>query len=317
MSRAKRAVIAAAALLLLPILVGAAWLTWQTRHGPDYVLQGALPRVATEQVDNYGGKGCQPNATCRDVIIETEAGPPLRFAFSLPEAAGDEKIPTVILLGGLRTGRESMKHVPDLGRNAIVTYEYPIDTQRWKRGSLFDRASLGHDAVFAVPGQLATLIQWARAQPWSDPERISLVGVSLGALVLPAGHRLAALQGQAPKASILAYGGAGLGEILAANIKLQSDWLRTSLGWLFGRALRPIEPAAHVPHLDGAFLVINGAYDEMIPQSAAEALHRITPEPKEIVVLPYDHIDPKDQHVVLEVLRVTRGWLARQGAINP
>jgi hypothetical protein len=205
-----RSLLRRAAILLLAVLVLAGlpigwWLL--DRSGPDALVEAPLPAVTAVDVVPYAGEGCPDDRVCRDVILESAAGPPVRLALSLPEQAGAAPMPALILAGGLETGRQALRHLPALGRNALVTYEYPLDAEAWRRASLPAQIVAARRAALAVPGQLALAIRWTRTQPWADPARISLVGVSLGALVMPAAERIAAAHGAPVQATILAYGG--------------------------------------------------------------------------------------------------------------
>jgi dienelactone hydrolase len=312
-----------AAILLLAALVALAlsatlligWLLLD-RSDPDRLAGAPLPEIAAITVLPYAGKGCPAGRVCQDVILETSAEPPLRLALSLPENAGAGPMPVVILAGGLQTGRAALRHLPDLGRNALVTYEYPLDAEAWRRASLPAQIVAARAAALAVPGQLAAAIRWTRAQPWADPARVSLVGVSLGALVLPAAQRLAAAHGAPVQASILAYGGTDLAAILRANYARERPWLGP-VAWLCALGLRALEPAAHLPHLQGAFLLINGRDDARIPAGSAAGLRRLTPAPKEVAVLPSGHIDADRQQRLDEILALSRRWLAGRQALAP
>jgi hypothetical protein len=265
----------------------------------------------------YAGVGCGERRLCRDVILDPAAGRPVRIAVSLPADPGPERLPAVILVGGLRTGREALRLLPDLGRNAVVTYEYPLDRDHWRGGFLPIRVVAVRAAALAVPGQIAAVARWTRDQPWADPDHVSLVGVSLGALVLPAAQRTAAAHGESLGPSILAYGGVDLGAILRANLARDRPWLGPVVAWLGGLGLRALEPASHLPKLRGEFLLINGRDDPRIPAASAAGLRRLTPEPKEVRILSSGHIDTDRQQLVDEILAVCRSWLARRGALNP
>lgn len=281
------------------------------------MIEGPLPDVTAATVLPYAGAGCHESRLCRDVVLDPAAERPVRMAVSLPKDAGVERLPAVILVGGLRTGREALRHVPDLGRNVVVTYEYPLGRDPWRRGFLPARVVAARSAALAVPRQLAAVVRWTRAQPWADPDRVSLVGVSLGALVLPAAQRAAAAQGERLGPSILAYGGTDLGDILRAALADDRPWLSRAAAWLAGVGLRALEPAAHLPHLRGEFLLINGRDDPRIPATSVVGLHRLTPEPKEIRFLSAGHFDADDQALLEDVLALCRSWLVERGALNP
>ena len=299
--------------LATSLLIG--WLLLD-RSDPDRLAAAPLPEVSATIVVPYAGAGCPKGRVCRDVILEGPVEPEVRLALSLPEDAGPGPMPAVILAGGLETGRAALRYLPDLGRNALVTYEYPLDDWAWRHASLPAQILSARAAALAVPGQLAAAIRWTRAQPWADPARLSFAGVSLGALVLPAAQRSARAHGEAVRASILAYGGTDLAAILRANYAGDRPWLGP-FAWLCALGLRALEPAAHLPHLQGAFLLINGAEDPRIPSASAAGLRRLTPAPKEIADLPAGHIDTGDEERLDAVLAIGRAWLVGRGALDP
>ena len=161
------------------------------------------------------------------------------------------------------------------------------------------------------------MVRWTRAQPWADPDRVSLVGVSLGALVLPAAQRMAAAHGETLGPSILAYGGTGLFDILHANLAQDRTLVRYGAAWLGSLGLRALEPAAHLPHLAGEFLLINGPDDPRIPAQSATNLHRLAPEPKEVRFLSPGHFDADSQELLDDILALCRSWLVARRALNP
>ena len=234
--------IAVVVALHVGLVVG--WLRFEERSDPERLIEQPLAELAAARVRPYAGRGCGAERRCRDVRLEAAGARPVRIAISLPAAAGTEHLPVVILAGGLRTGREALEHVPDLGRNVVVSYEYPLDEDHWRRGFLPLQIVAARNAALAVPGQLAELVRWVRAQPWADPGRVSLVGVSLGALVLPAAQRAAAAHGERLGPSILAYGGTGLSDILRANLAEDRPWAGYGAAWLASLGLRALEPAA-------------------------------------------------------------------------
>jgi hypothetical protein len=299
----------------LGLLVG--WLRLDDQSDPERLIERPLPDITAAAVLPYAGAGCGESRLCQDVILDPAAERPVRIAVSLPEDAGPAPLPAVILVGGLRTGREALKLLPELGRNAVITYEYPLRRDHWRRGFLPIRIVAARAAALAVPGQLAAVVRWTRTQPWADPDRVSLVGVSLGALVLPAAQRAAAAHGESLGPSILAYGGTNLFDILRANLARDPPWLGRGAAWLGSLGLRALEPAFHLPHLAGEFLLINGRDDPRIPATSAAGLDRLTPEPKEIRILATGHFDATDRKLLDEILAICRSWLTRRGALNP
>ena len=90
------------------------------------------------------------------------------------------------------------------------------------------------------------------------------------------------------------------------------------IGGLAGLLLRAIEPAEHLPHLAGTFLVIAGRDDRLVPPGPARRLRDLTPQPKTIVLLEGVHmgIGPGQEALLTKIVAISRAWLAAEGAIN-
>ena len=173
-------------------LAAAAW--WLlTEAAPDAAryLAGALPTATEARVSAYDEVGCREGRTCLDLELSLSDGSSLRAAVSLPDPLPATALPSLLLFGGFETGRRALALLPDPGRNALVTYEYPVDRALWRDAGPVRRFLIAQRTAHRVPRQLAVLLRWIRTRPWSDPERLTAAGVSLGALLLPAARRLA------------------------------------------------------------------------------------------------------------------------------
>jgi dienelactone hydrolase len=139
------------------------------------------------------------------------------------------------------------------------------------------------------------VVDWAQTQPDVDPERIALIGFSMGALVasvaLANEPRLAA--------GVLVMGGAGLHEILAAcdheiedareRILKQLDWSLEQFKRGLQEKLAGINPAHLVGMADPSrVLIIEAAKDSCVPKSARDRLWHAFGRPERIAYL-YDH----------------------------
>ena len=225
----------------------------------------------------------------------------------------------LIVLGGLATGADNIRAIPAPGDNALVGYTWPLPL-RLPRGLDFVRAApeLRRRAV-SVPGQVVAAMDWLAVQPWADRGRISLLGFSLGALVAPAVHRLAAESGHAIGWTVLAYGGTDLGGLLARHPRIRPAWARPLVAGVGNLALNPLEPARHLPHISGRFLVVSGRADTLIPAWSSKRFAELTPRPRTVVVLGGDHmgVGPGQRELLAEIVRVSRRWLVDQGAVDP
>lgn len=307
----------ALAILLVPLAAAAWWLLAVAAPDTERYLAAGLPQPEDARVSAYDEVGCPPGRACLDLELSFAEGPPLRAAISLPDPLPPEPLPALLLFGGFETGRRALGLLPDPGRNAVVTYEYPLDRRAWREASLPRRFLMVQQAAHRVPRQLAALFRWVRDRPWSDDGRLSVTGVSLGALLLPAARRLASVHGEPEGYTVLAYGGVDGRAIVAANLDLRPAWLGDALAWTIAAATRAVEPARHLPHLEGPLLIVNGRDDGLIPQGSIAALHALAPEQREVVMLDGGHIDPDAEALIAELLDRVAAWLLAEGAVNP
>ena len=279
----------------------------------------ALPQAAGRGIEVSHQAAHEDGRLIQQYTIQDSVLGPIGLVVSLPDPLPDRPLPIVVVLGGLGTGLNTIRHLPAAGENVAVGYDWPIP-RKLPRGVDFLRQGPElYDRVFRVPGQIASVVAWVAAQPWAQQDRISILGFSLGAVAAPAAQRLLEAQGLPIGWTVLAYGGANLGKLLQHHPKVGPDWLRPLFGWLAEWLLRPLDPAEHLPHLSGRFLLIGGTDDGLVPEESARLMQDLAPEPKEIVLLSGQHIGVgRNQTALLgQILEVTEDWLTEQGAVNP
>jgi dienelactone hydrolase len=243
---------------------------------------------------------------------------PVDFTISLPDPLPSSKLPLVVVLGGLGTGANNIRFVDDAGDNAIIGYDWPLPAAMPKGlRALTEIPSLRRRAL-SVPGQIGVMLRWLATQPWSDPGRISVLGFSLGAIATPAAERVAQQDGVDVRWTVLAYGGVGLDALVEGDRRIRPAWIRPLFGAGAALLLWPLEPAAHLPHLPGHFLIIGAARDTIVEPRASARLEELTPEPKTIIHTAGDHVGtgPDRQALLEEAMAATRRWLAAKGAVN-
>jgi dienelactone hydrolase len=244
--------------------------------------------------------------------------PTVRFTVSRPEGEGGDPMPVLLILGGLRSGRENLERLPPLGPNVLISVEYPDrDAIRDKTRSIPERILIARRVAEAIPEQLVAVLAWARLQPWADQRRMSILGYSLGAMFVPATQEKARANAIETHTTIMAFGGAELGRIIAATFHVESPVLREIVEALGAALLHPVEPAHFLGRMTGDILIINAEADELIPLESTALMTRLTPDPKWIVTMPGEHIDPRDPAMLQSVVDVTKAWLVERGAANP
>jgi dienelactone hydrolase len=250
--------------------------------------------------------------------LELEGAPegPLRIALSLPQGP-QGPLPTLVILGGLEVGQESLRYVESHGPNALVAYAYPRPTGDLYEGNALFKLPRIRRAALAVPSQISALLAWVQHQGWADPHRMSLLGYSFGAMFVPATARLATGRGIPLRALVLAYGGADLPRLLAANADLRPAWLRPLAARAVGAVVRPLEPTLHLPHLRTEALFLTGLQDQRVPLACARLMQSLKPPPKTVLDLSEGHMDPARPDLNRRVVAASQGWLVERGAMAP
>jgi len=308
----KRVLVGALSLSLVLVVGYAAWSAWRDPLAglptPD-----VTPTLAALSVELNDGRRLE------HVRLDARGLGQIRIIISLPDPQPNRKLPVVVVLGGLATGARSVHQIPAIGDNVVIGYDWPLPARLPKGLALLRHAPTLHDRVLSIPGQVATILRWVQQQEWADRSRVSLLGFSLGALAVPAAQRLAAQHGVSVGWTVLAYGGAPLGALVAAHPSVRARWFASALGGLADLVLWPAEPSAHLPYLTGRFLVLEGRGDLLIPAPAAACLRERTPSPKRVVALDGGHmgIGPAQERLLNLIIAESRAWLTDEGAVNP
>ncbi|MGE3954551.1 MAG: alpha/beta hydrolase family protein [Parachlamydiales bacterium] len=232
----------------------------------------------------------------------------IHFAYSLPEAVPKGGAPCLVVLNGLETGQDALKLVKDPDPYALIAYEYPPLVQQMWSPKALQYPYATRKAILGVPQQILEVVRWVMAQPWWDGQPVSLMGLSFGATFIPAVFHLALKEGIALGPSVIAFGGADIEALFRANLP-QDGIPPEPAAALFAWLLRPLEPSLHTPYMKGEFLIIYGTKDQRIPVKNAQELADQIPEPKTIVALPVDHLDPDMPEPLGETVRISKRWL--------
>ncbi len=301
------------------LAVAAAVALWLAIWSPDAQIRDPLPlyRQASASVSaDASGK-----REILDVRLVDPDNKPVTFSVSLPkglfESDSGEKLPALVVISGFRSAHQNLERIPEPGPNAIISYDYPYDAKEWKAAGIFGRALIARRVAYRIPNEVAGLMAWVRRQSWADANRISLAGISLGAVALPVIRRRASATGQTDGPSVIAYGGVDIQALAAANLKISPGWLREITSWFVWMMLKPLEPEAHLSEITGPFLLINGKDDERLPAKSVSRLQTMTPEPKTVLTVDGPHIDGNRPKIIENTVRLARVWLVSKGALNP
>lgn len=242
----------------------------------------------------------------------------IAFTLSLPDPLPPKRLPVVFVLAGHVTGADCIHYINDAGDNAIVGYAWPLPVRLNGVNDFMLQAPGLYHRVMTIPGQVASALRWLIEQSWADAERLSLLGFSQGALAVPAVQDIAAHDGVRIGWTVIAYGGASLGAVLASNPHLKPTWLGKSLAPLVDLVFHSLEPTVHLPRLSGKFLVLEGRDDGLIPEAARNLLREEVPEPKTVITLegPHMGVGPEKMALLQKIIETSKKWLIENDAIN-
>ena len=299
----------------LVLLVGmTAFVTWRDRRDP----LALLPRPHHDLTADRAPAAVADGRRIEHVVLHDPKRGDIGLVISLPEPLPAKPLPILFVLGGLGTGESNIRYLADAGDNAIVGYDWPIPVRFYDGPAGFLRLMKLYRRLMAIPAQVTSALEWLAAEPWAD-RRISLLGFSLGALAAPAIAHVAERDGRPIGWTILAYGGAPLGDLVAANPHVRPGWVRALLAPIVDGLLAPLQPTRHLPDLTSQFLVLEGADDALVPAAAQARLRDAVPEPKTVERLAGDHVGvgPDKAAVLAKIIADSKGWLIDKGAIDP
>lgn len=258
----------------------------------------------------YVTRDRQERRIYKDVVLTSGTGDEAIFTISLPEKRPPQGLETILIVGGLKTGRESLQFIPDHGECALVSYEYPQSLKALHKMNILFHLYTVRKAILSIPDALIHTIQYLRKEHWINQDPISVMGYSFGATFLPVLYVKAQEEGISLGPGVMAYGGAGIDCLLRANLPLP-HFLKKPVASIAAAALKPIDPLFYAPLMKGEFLIINGIYDSQVPLECAEHLQTLVPEPKTVINLETPHMSPENLDLNLQLIHISRQWLEK------
>lgn len=290
-------------------------LSWRTRLGPRHWLLLPLLWLCA----------CQAHAVETRLPVILEDGTRLEARFVLPEG-GSPPYPAVMLFGGLETGAQAINLLPGFDAHiAFASFDYPYTPPRKFRlwsdlGELPKaRKAIGH----TIEG-VGALYEALAAHPMVDPQRITVVGASLGApfAVIAAG--------QHPIPGMVSVQGFGaLEDVIAHQFHLAwgedygviGRWAGTLAAKLITWYADLPSPETHANQLRAGqhALVIVSRDDKRIPKAASEALWQAVQESSaqaQRIELEGGHLYTGADALIQRLLRLTLDWKQDVGLLE-
>lgn len=226
----------------------------------------------------------------------------LELSAVLHMPSGQSPFPVVVACHGLLSSKASLKYV-QLAEEAcqaglaLLRFDFRSCGQ-----------STGGPSDFTLSGRLDDLravIGALKALPGLNPEKIGLMGSSLGGVVAWA----VALEETSVKATSVWATPAHLHELLARRDEQPADGPRT-IPEAFFRDLEG-HRLLELPEGLSYVLIVHGQDDELVPSSHAKQLWSLARQPKELLLIPHaDHSLTNPDHRCL-AMRTTIGWFCQ------
>ena len=222
-----------------------------------------------------------------------------------PQPPGAPLRPAAVILGGHNTGRDAVALVGDPGEVVVAALDYPIEGDDRIKGlvAVLRAVPKLRRALLETPAAAALATRWLAAEPDVDPDRVELLGVSLGAVFAP----LAA--GIEPSTSRLwlIHGGADPREWLDHALAPKGSWpplRRATSGAAYYLARGPqFQPEPWIARLYPRELVVVAATeDPKLPARLVEEFVDSARVPVRFTWTEGGHVDPDEPEIVRELI---------------
>lgn len=287
------------------VLLAGAWFAWHLVPRDDYFAKrhGEIATVQAGPLREHPG-----GFVSRALTLVADNGLTVHARLLRP-ARVDAPLPGLVLIGGHRTGRDAVDVIGNPGAMAVIALDYPyegdgdfdsLESFLWNAGAL-------QRGLLDTPPALMLGLDWLLEQPWIDPGRVELAGVSLGA---PFATVAGAVDPRFRRVWVI-HGGADLRRWIQANLRklVPRPALRPAAAWLlYAVAYGPsFRPEAWAPRISPRPVVIIGAVeDERLAPEQVQALYDATLQPKSLIWTGGPHVDTGRPEVVGALLDIVR-----------
>lgn len=291
-----------------------------TRQGSPERLRsraGRLARIDTTPLRSLGASSLE------ELTLHSSSGLDVHGLVRIP-TTGRPPYAGAVVVGGIKRGSRvlTLAGLDDIARDAVlVSPDYPIQLRAgsW-RGLTALRTLAGlRPAAFDSVCDVLLLTEYLSGRPDVDPRRIFLIGGSLGSAVVAIAGGVDAR----PAAVVLLYGGGDMAPLITHTLRhpAQDAPVAHAIAPLVGHALAwwltPLAPERYAPAIAPRTLImINGADDSLVPRRYALTLYRAAQEPKELVWVAGEHVQPSESALVERLGGIVTARLVAHGLLR-
>ena len=268
------------------VFIAAVYATGEWYRRIDYrekfvAMRGKLASVETSPAELRGGH------SILSVSLQNDRNILLSASLRVPDGKG-KRYPAIVILGGVVTGRRTIDYLDSTDDIVLLALDYPYEGKREKLGVLEFAKSLPRirRAVLETVPAIMLGIDYLLTRDDVMPDRIILVGGSLGAMFVPAAM---ASDGRIAAGAIL-FGAGNIELLLRSDLDLPAP-VGVPVSWACAVLTSPVEPLKYVADISPRPLfMLNGSRDPRINPECSRILHETARDPKTIVWLDAGHL---------------------------
>lgn len=291
--------------LVVIVYLGGEW--YRHRDAPFARMRGELTLVETVASEARG------DYEFRTLTLGNARGIVTRARLKAP-VASKRPHSAVVILGGLGTAERTVDYLGDTHDLVLLALDYPYQGKRKRLGAVEFVTVLPRmrRAVLETVPAVSMGVDYLLSRDDVDPERIILVGGSLGAMFVPAA---AATDGRVAAAAIL-FGAGDIERLLRSDLDLPG-WLAAPVAWAGAVLTAPVEPLDYVADVSPRpLLMVNGTGDPRMSVECARLLHEKAREPKKIRWIDAGHVGVRDREFHERVREELVDWFVEQGFLD-
>jgi dienelactone hydrolase len=226
-----------------------------------------------------------------------------------PDLAAGERRPAVLLVNGFRTGIRAAEVPSSTGGVILASVAFPYEgpTGDFSMWDWIRHAGEIRRALIDTPAALLLAAQYLYSRPDVDPDRVSVMGVSLG---VPFATAAAATDHRLAGAALL-HGGGDIRRLLLASWGADRPWyVAEPAAAVLAGLLAPLEPVRYVDDIaPRPVLVVSATGDERIPRESVVALYEAARRPKKMVWVESAHVAASEHELVDELMGHVLEWM--------
>ena len=277
---------------------------------PSYLVWSVLPDSSDPSDEFYQRKGLlqsvdiesewqEGDSIFRRITLHSNSGLKVNMTTRLPQKHTAQGHPLVLILGGIRTGRDAVHQVSQQQPIILAAISYP-GHDKWAQEGMkrIDVRQYQQTVRDTAPAILLAL-DYLLAQESADKQQVELVGISLGAFFVSIP---AALDRRVTR-TWLVHGAGEPEKVIAHKLKgrIKNALLRKLVAWASARliAVESLRPENWLWRISPRKLVfINAKDDEAMPLTSVAAMHRSASQPYEVIWTEGQHITTDRTEVV-------------------